>query len=154
MKKYIDQWERVQRWFRIFEDIAYGKSHSFTTEQSLDMVLSFFINCYHLKDWIKNDDECNVDSETVEDFVKAHSELKLCGKISNGAKHLYFKGKFKGNEPAFPRKDIDLRIDESGVTIAIRFFVEDQSEEYDAFQIARRSVELWKDFLQSKNLMD
>ena len=132
----------------IFEDITCGKSHDLSTEHALDMVLAFFINCHQLKDWIKNDDECDVEPKVVEDFVELHQELKLCGKISNGAKHLNFRGADKGQEPSFPRKDIDLRIDESDVTIAIRFYVLDQSEEYDAFQVATESMMLWESFLE------
>ena len=51
-------------------------------------MLAFFMNCYHLKDWIKNDISDTSLNAAVEDYINQNACLKLCADICNGAKHL------------------------------------------------------------------
>lgn len=112
--------------------------------------------CYHLKDWIKNDD---VIPETVrrevESFVNCSPTLALSGDITNGFKHL------KRDRPA--RVDAAARVsviqsspldafvlDESrlgGVVV-----LGDQGTQ-DAKQVADRCLMEWDNFLRSKRLV-
>ena len=55
MSKYEEQFKRVNRWYDRFKKLNSGKEHTRNTDFEADDVHAFFINCYHLKDWIKND---------------------------------------------------------------------------------------------------
>src|SRR5688572_16657296 len=85
---YLEQYKRMIRSFERFEKINEGKAHDQHSDYNLDDVYSFFIYCYHLKDWIKNDPASGIDAPTVEGFVHGDLNLKLCGDLSNGVKHL------------------------------------------------------------------
>lgn len=54
MKKFEEQYERVKRWYQRVEAITFGMAHNKNTDFLQDEVFAFFINCYHLKDWIKH----------------------------------------------------------------------------------------------------
>ncbi len=49
------QWARVNRWYDRFGKIDAGVEHYKSSDFSDDEMWSFFINCYHFKDWLKND---------------------------------------------------------------------------------------------------
>jgi hypothetical protein len=54
-----------------------------------DDLLSFFQNCWHLKDWIWNDDSLTLDVRTeVRDAAHRHKALRVCRDIAIRSKHL------------------------------------------------------------------
>ena len=84
----IDQLNRVIRWYRRFQQINEGIQKGASFEGQYDDMLAFFMNCYHLKDWIKNDISDDSLNTVVEDYINQNDCLKLCADICNGAKHL------------------------------------------------------------------
>jgi len=54
-RKWFEQFRRVKRWYTRFKSIDEGRPDTLTLDGYLDEVYAFFQNCYHLKDWIKND---------------------------------------------------------------------------------------------------
>ena len=67
--KYLNQWGRIQRWYQRFGEISDGKLHDRSTDFYQDEVYSFLMNCYHLKDWIKNDSADPSLTRRVESFI-------------------------------------------------------------------------------------
>ena len=52
MTKYSEQFARMRRYLERFGEIRAGRVHDRDSEHYLDDVYSFFLNCYHLKDWL------------------------------------------------------------------------------------------------------
>jgi hypothetical protein len=52
-----------------------------------DDLQHYFQDCWHLKDWIKNDPSSGVGA-AIETEVLAHKALRVVGDLANGAKHL------------------------------------------------------------------
>src|SRR5208337_1655775 len=96
------QWERVKRYYTRFKALNDGIEHAMSSEHCVDDIYAFFQNCYHLKDWIKNDNTAPAAKRKgVEGYVKSHDCLKLCADICNGLKHLTLHSKPKsGSKPA------------------------------------------------------
>jgi hypothetical protein len=70
-----EQYERVKRWYKRFDEINQGKENYRSSEDCRDEVYAFFINCYHLKDWIKNDKGLALkrqDQVKVENWIKSN----------------------------------------------------------------------------------
>jgi hypothetical protein len=94
---YIDQFERVLRWYERFKEINDGCQGQAQFDYQYDDMLAFFLNCHHLKDWIKRDFEFEKTHHDfteykqlqadVEKFVSENECLSLCAGICNGAKH-------------------------------------------------------------------
>jgi len=63
----------------------------------LDNLFSFFQNCWHLKDWIKNDDSISkrVRNAVVRE-VEHTDRLLYCADLANGSKHLLLKNERRG----------------------------------------------------------
>jgi hypothetical protein len=54
-------------------------------DEALDEVWAFFMNCFHLRDWIINSGWKS--KAAVDAFTAATPDVKLCGDICNGLKH-------------------------------------------------------------------
>ncbi|MBI5674920.1 MAG: hypothetical protein HZC48_03675 [Nitrospirae bacterium] len=53
-----------------------------------DDILGFFQNCWHLKDWIKNDPALpNKVRDNIEREVKNYNSLMICADLTNRSKH-------------------------------------------------------------------
>ena len=52
-----------------------------------DDIQHYFQDCWHLKDWIKNDPTSNV-GVAIEAEVSAHQSLRVVADLANGSKHL------------------------------------------------------------------
>jgi hypothetical protein len=97
--RYISQLARTRR------SLGRIASRTATSEQAMldgldeyqGNVLAFFMNCWHVKDWIKNDDgiEPLVRQQVVR-AAEASATLQVCRALANGAKHM----ELRKNEPA------------------------------------------------------
>jgi hypothetical protein len=87
--KYIEQYERVKRCYQRLQEIENGRIHDRSSDFYDDEFLTFFLNCYHLKDWIKNDDSVPQEFRgSIEKFIEDNNCFHYCADIANGAKHL------------------------------------------------------------------
>jgi hypothetical protein len=81
-----DQWERVQRWHARLARIRAALPRRGPEKQiALDDVFAFFMNCYHLADWIAQDGE--KPRHEVEALIKQSEPMRLCRDVCNGLKH-------------------------------------------------------------------
>jgi hypothetical protein len=87
MRRWQNQWARVLRWYDRFSRIERGVENYSPSDFSDDEMWAFFINCYHMKDWLTNDPASGLTSRAVEDFVAKPPNLSLCGDLANGSKH-------------------------------------------------------------------
>lgn len=84
-----DQRNRVGRWHKRLSAIGRGIPPDMSQAEALDDVYAFFMNCYHLRDWIINSgfrSKADVDA-----FIEATPDLALCADICNGLKHFRVK---------------------------------------------------------------
>jgi len=159
--KYEEQWDRVKRWYQRFKDINDGKPHTRNAEYEVDDVYSFFINCYHLKDWIISDDTVKIQNKRkhVEKYVHTTNDyLNDCGLICNSLKHL-IPGK-----PEFVGKKYDVAISEfmggdtkemyeqNPTIIKIKFNIDTSDGIQDAFDIATKCMKSWEKFITEEIL--
>lgn len=77
------QYERMQRSFERLKR-EYRSSIEYD-----DDLLHFFMDCWHLKDWIKNDTRLpKTLQDAIESEVKSHLSLEVAADLANGWKHL------------------------------------------------------------------
>jgi hypothetical protein len=111
---YRVQYERVIRWFERFKTINSGKMHTTSTENYEDEIHAFFQNCYHLKDWIKNDTSITRLLD-VEEYINATVSLQLCADICNALKHLSRnRPNRSGKDPELGKQEVFLDLGTSG----------------------------------------
>jgi hypothetical protein len=80
-------------WREMYQRMQRAREQAFddsatSGDLQIDRVYSFFMFCYHLKDWIKKDPGVPTPvQDCVERFVESSDAIGLAGDITNGVKH-------------------------------------------------------------------
>lgn len=88
-----EQLARTRRWHLKTQEIS--RKQNTLSEEELDVLFAFFMNSWHLYDWLKISNALSTD--TLDEFFRKNKTMKLCYDICIGAKHLridYPKGSF------------------------------------------------------------
>jgi hypothetical protein len=110
---------------------------------------SFFQNCWHLKDWIKNDISVPYKvRESLEDELKRYPELMACADLANATKHLELRNPRTGAK--HDHKNFRLTIGgPSSVEYSINL---GDGNHIDAVQLAKNCVDTWVAIIKSYGL--
>lgn len=158
MSAWRDQYDRAHRYLARVTEIASGVTHVCSALNYTDDMLAFFQNCYHLKDWIKND--ASLDPFTrcaVECHVSANRELRLCADIANGAKHLAVTRSRSKENPKLGATDYHVVVaDGPGVgptTLSANTKVDTTTDPTTVIQLANKCMEQWDAYLRERGLL-
>ena len=147
---YEEQLQRIERWHERFAAINKGKTHDRPTDFYKDEAYAFFLNCYHLKDWIIQDDTVNFANKqaTTEEFVSNNKYLSVCADICNRVKHLkLIKSPRSGKEPTFTRADYGLELGGPEARIRVKYEIDTAHGPMDAFELATNCLQAWRDLI-------
>lgn len=147
--KYLEQFNRVKRWYQRFVLIDQGRPHDHPSDFYQDDVYAFFQNCYHLKDWIKNDGSVGAAADKVEEFINKNEELRLCADICNATKHLHLTSSRSGQDPRFGQRKFKVGVGGPPTTISAKYTVDTSVGPVDAFELATKCLQAWKTFIRS-----
>lgn len=152
MKKYEEQFERVERWYTRFQEITFGINHDKNTEYRQDVVYAFFINCYHLKDWILYDNSVKIKDkkQKIEEFINKNECMKLCADLCNGMKHLELNKTRTGKQPVINKREFSLDLGPKGTILAVKYKIETSTGIKDAFALAIECKEKWEEFIKKE----
>jgi hypothetical protein len=151
--KYIEQWERVRRWYERLKDVSGLDMQSVPADRFQDDIFAFFLNCYHMKDWIKNDPEAGELKDYVEAWINKSEALSICADLCNGLKHLSRESSRSGENPKFGPKVHRFAFGEEPPGISVGFLIETDTHCYDAFGLAGVCLQDWETFLSAKGLL-
>lgn len=156
MKKqgtWLEQWERVQRYYKRFQCINNGmpvtkeESHTFNFQ---DEAYAFFVFCYHLMDWIDKDKTITLPKKvSAREFVNQNKCLSVCRDIANGIKHLKQTAK-RTIKPRFEDDGrVSYNIKEGKLkSIGVKFWIITPGEKKNAFELATECMEKWREFIE------
>ncbi len=151
LKKYEEQFERVKRWYQRVQAITFGLTHNKNTDFLQDEVYAFFINCYHLKDWIKNDETLDDKIKgKVENFIHKDDDLKLCKDICHGLKHLKLINPVTGKKPEFKGRKFELELGGEESIIVVKYNIITSTGNKDAFLLATNCMKKWEEFIKKE----
>lgn len=147
--KYFEQFNRVKRWYENIALTDQGRPHDRPSDFYQDEFYVFFQNCYHLKDWIRNDQSVGAAADKVEKFINNNEEMRLCADICNGSKHLYLSSSRSGQDPQFGQRKFHVRIGGPPTTISAKYSIDTLVGPVDAFELATKCLEAWENFIRS-----
>lgn len=148
--QYIDQYKRLERWYRRLEEIYLGREHNKNPDYYQDILYAFFQNCFHFKDWLI---ESGVISNlTVNTFINSEDEMKICRDLCNGSKHLVINNPSIDPNIKVNNKDISLLLSNEPPQIKIIYWIDVNGSNYLAFDVATRCLVLWKNFLKQNGI--
>jgi len=157
---YPEQLARIRRFLDRLEKLSVNEELELPTERQEeyeDMLYAFFQNCWHLKDWIRNDATApSTLKDDIESHCKHYQSLMLCADVADGTKHLTFdkqKRTNKGHRPGGKIKpEIMIRFTESFATgestsegVRYQYRITDNAgNSFDALDLAKRAVSDWE----------
>lgn len=124
-----------------------------TDDECLDEIYAFFINCYHLKDWIKNS-RPDLDQGVKNLFDKKSGKecLQICADFANGLKHLELNNFKIDPNTKVDRQDVKIGASELPCTTKYKWFIKVQQEQYEMFALAIDCIKEWESFFREKGL--
>jgi hypothetical protein len=145
-----EQYDRTVRWLDRFTELSVGRRHVTASDNYIDDVYAFFQNCYHLKDWIKNDPALPQDiRDEVERYINQTRELSICADLCNALKHLSLSNSRSRENPSFGNKHYALHLGGEGTPIiSLRYEVATAAGTEDAYELAKKCVDAWTTFLR------
>ncbi len=162
--RWPEQYKRVKRLFERIRTIYHGKdqavaraylreqgnsrwwdwgTHSDLNQHFRDEIYSFFIHCYHLKDWIANDPEFKP-AMGIEDYINSQPALQMAADVANGLKHLEIAPR-RGGLRAF--LGIGTSIQGRGM-YAVRLQISTSTGPRDAFEVAGECIRDWEEYIE------
>src|SRR5688500_903473 len=117
-----EQWERAVRWYERFRELNHGREHTMPSDNYQDEIYAFFQNCYHLKDWIKNDAAAPARmKQAVEGHISGSPALSLCADLCNASKHFTLNSAPRsGTVPTAGPRQFGLQLGGGANTLTMR----------------------------------
>ena len=149
-----DQRARVGRWHKRLFAIGFGIPTDMSKADALDFVFAFFMNCYHLRDWVIGSGfkpEADVDA-----FIRGNPDMALCRDICNGLKHfrIHAKGASAPNWSTATMFPSTTTVPAVPVPVPGREPIPDErweittgTDNIDMFDLADRCLAAWDRFL-------
>lgn len=143
MSGYKSQLARVRRFLMRIQ------THNRSSDDYDDDMWSFFQNCWHLKDWIKNDQNVPASVRgSIERNVKLSPELLICADLANATKHLELSAPRVGAKHS--HKNYKIVVGESS---SIEYFIDrGNGTRIDAVALAQQCVAAWEAILKEYGL--
>jgi hypothetical protein len=158
LEKYKEQLKRAHRYYVRLKALNEGLGYSAPADTYFDDMYAFFQNCYHIKDWLKNDKEFILyNDKQIENYVSNSLSLSICADICNGVKHLTLNSKTRSKaEPKLVGREISLHFNDSlgspsedqSATFKVNFLFEHDGKIIDAFELATDAMAAWESFIQ------
>lgn len=153
----MEQLHRAQRYLDRIREMYAGTPYRFRgVENYEDDVISFFIHCHHISDWLLEHYPGRVSKAEINTYINTHEELKVCADFVNGKKHCILKRSRSGFQPAIGKRGWMIVTYKREIKKPIIFFgryeVVHGSMSSDALQLAEKCMTLWRDFVRKKAL--
>ena len=167
-----EQVERMERYYRRCERIEREATDD-SVEDDNDTIYSFFMHCYHLKDWFNRDpeyqhqvteDRACQNPKCAECYMRKSEALTLCQQLCNGIKHLNSTGPMPGRGTNVVTGEVWFFIrsrerTEAGPVSKTRGGVVDRPQWVDtcigsAFEALTAARNAWKGFIVSAGAVE
>lgn len=141
------QISRMMYQFRKFPFIREGinAEHGGNVEFEL---FSFFEICYHLKDWVSQDDAYDRTVHDVESFINGSPALRICADICNRLKHRTLSKRTRSNNLGVFHLEMVLSVFPKGggppLAALSKARIDTERGQEDAFALAEECIEEWR----------
>ena len=147
----MEQLEIVKRYLKRIEEIYEGTPllPGSNKEYYDDDVISFFIHCYHVRDWIVHLNNRGVSSKEVDEYINKNRALSVCADLANGSKHCRLtratrtedQPHVSGQERYISRYGDEVSI------MKCEYRIMSNWNTLDALELATECVALWDEYL-------
>jgi len=159
IQSYRQQYDRMKRFLERI------KSQNRDQLAYIDDVWSFYMHCYHLKDWIRNDPQIKSGvGKKIEDKINESDALRKVADLANRVKHFHLKPKMiRGNNAnvasigvTMTPPNLTLESEETDLascTVKYRVIIKtDRGDKIDGLQLAKDAVKEWDEIFKGMGL--
>ncbi|GAB1259863.1 hypothetical protein [Aurantivibrio plasticivorans] len=152
----MEQIERAKRYLSrieaIYEGVFLTTGHD--KDSYDDDVISFFIHCYHIRDWIIHLNVIGVTSTEIDSYINKNHSLMICADLANGSKHFKLTRSLRtSRQPHISEKQRYTSTwntgSGGGEVMRCKYTVLSGEEQLDALELARECVTLWDLFTEN-----
>jgi hypothetical protein len=143
---YRHQLDRARRFLERVQDLSHAEWSTANEVEFQDLMESFFLHCWHVKDWVRHD-PCVTSNQkmAVDDLARQSAVLMACRDLCNGTKRL---GARSGAKQKPIEADYVL-----GFTVAMDCVIEGaQGQENSGIELAQLCIGEWERILESQGL--
>ena len=109
----------------------------------------FCIFCYHVSDYIKNDESISLDENIMYDYIRENECLKICADLCHGIKHLYLsRPKMRGEDFKVNLK-IDHHLKTTKIT-TVYLGIKSQTIDMEFSKLAEDCISKWEEFIKKE----
>lgn len=153
----MEQLHRVQRYLDRIREIYKGCAHRFDrVEYYEDDVITFFIHCHHLLDWLVEHNSSGFTKTDLNRFINRHEELRICADLCNGKKHCSLKQLRSGSLPSMVKRSWMILTYKNELnkptTFVSKYEIHHDNNVYDALELAENCMKLWRDKIRKMAL--
>lgn len=149
----MEQLARAQRYLERMRRIYQGifSSHH-TREEYEDDATSFFLHCFHIRDWILHLNKVGITAQRLDRFIDANADLRICADLCNGSKHCVLtRTPRSGAQPSVAARSYSASTWITGAgggeVLQARYTVMTASGPRDALELAENCMTLWQGFI-------
>jgi hypothetical protein len=149
----MEQLERTRRYLDRMRRLYRGVPAEWDRRREFeDDVYSFFVHCYHVRDWFFQMNKINLTEKELEEFVGKHHALRICADLCNGTKHcrLTKKLRTKDQPHLIGRKSVghsEGTAPEQESILSSQFTILSEGVQYDALELAEACMFAWDDLV-------
>ncbi|TXC79123.1 hypothetical protein [Paraburkholderia azotifigens] len=154
----MEQLARTKRYLKRVEDIYAGifSSSGHDAEAYDDDVISFFIHCYHVRDWIIHLNDIGITARQVDSYIDSHQALRICADLANGSKHCILTRSLRtARQPLIAGRERNTSFwlvgdgGRGGEVMQSKYTVVSGPEHFDALELAAECVQLWETYIRN-----
>jgi hypothetical protein len=156
----MEQIERAKRYLKRIENIYEGifSSSGHNKYAYDDDVISFFIHCYHIRDWIIQLNLKGITAQDIDSYINKHQSLKICADLANGSKHCKLTRSIRsGREPHITGKSREtstwLTSNGGGEVMKCKYTILSSTGLIDALELAKECMKLWDLYVNNLEAM-
>lgn len=147
----MEQFDRVERYLNRIRKVYSGENLILWDHRRLveDYILSFFIHCNHLRDWVDELNKVGVSRSEINSFISNHDSLKLCADLANSSKHCVLKNSgWSKVKPHFSVCQFESNGNVNDPGIKGKFSVVTRNEIIDVLELAESCWKHWQGYRQ------
>jgi hypothetical protein len=147
------KYHAMMRAYEKLRTISTDNGPSITNTDAADLAGSFFNECYHLKDWIKNDPVIGAKVD-VEAYIDEVGALRIIADYCNSSKHAGLDRKPRsGAQVEQVRTHMKIDLTPKGFVSSAQLEIIVGSKSYNAYKLATDGVAAWKTFIARNSIV-
>jgi hypothetical protein len=140
------KWHKVKQSLATVETACHPSSYQ-GNDPVKRAVESFFVDCFHMGDWLWEDSSTGLNKPQVCTFIENDPSLRVCEGFANTDKH-----RVRSKSGAITAKIRSITSGPNGVQVSIEWMQGANTHTEDALDLARRCVAAWEACLLANGL--